>query len=238
MWLLRTTRCIRAAILFASVVAAAGSAQAFSGQVNYTGSLGPIRANRPLCICVYRNPDLTGRIGCVISNRNNVAYDTGALPNAYYAIGFVDLTINERLDADEPYVIYDQRAASPADPIDGGAEHIDFVFGDENLGGAATPTATEPPDASPTPTATADETPTEPVEATPTATAAETATVAPTIAGDCDDDGIVSVDELVRAVGIALESLPLSACVAADRDGDGTVRIEELIAALNVALTI
>jgi hypothetical protein len=199
---------------------AAGPAHGFSGRIAYTGSAGPIGAARPLCICVYRSPDLSSasRLGCLIRQRNDAAYDTGDLADRdYYAVGFVDLIINERLDADEPYVIYDQRMAPPADGINGVATGIDFVFGDEHL---ATPTATAPAPESPTPTATAAETPSPP----------------PAVAGDCDGDGTVSVNELVLAVGIALDSAPLSSCAAADRDGDGVVRIDELIAALNAAL--
>ena len=55
-------------------------------------------------------------------------------------------------------------------------------------------------------------------------------------AGDCDDDGAVTVAELVRAVGIALASAPLNACPAADANADGTVAIDELIAAVTAAL--
>ena len=55
-------------------------------------------------------------------------------------------------------------------------------------------------------------------------------------AGDCDDDGTVTVAELVRAVGIALGVAPLTICPVADADADGTVAIADLIAAVNAAL--
>lgn len=55
-------------------------------------------------------------------------------------------------------------------------------------------------------------------------------------AGDCDGGGSVSVDELVRAVGLALGAPGTPACAAADGDGDGVVRIAELIAAVAAAL--
>jgi hypothetical protein len=52
--------------------------------------------------------------------------------------------------------------------------------------------------------------------------------------GDCDADGRVTVDELVRAVRINLGELPLSACPAF---GAATsVRIEQLVRAVNNAL--
>ena len=54
--------------------------------------------------------------------------------------------------------------------------------------------------------------------------------------GDCDGDGAVSIDELVRGVSIALGTLPVSACAAIDVDADGAVGIDELIGALDRAL--
>jgi hypothetical protein len=55
-------------------------------------------------------------------------------------------------------------------------------------------------------------------------------------AADCDGDSTVRIDELVRAVNIALGGLPLAQCAAADSDGDGRVAINELILAVNAAL--
>lgn len=54
--------------------------------------------------------------------------------------------------------------------------------------------------------------------------------------GDCDGDGAVAINELVRAVGVALGATPLAQCGAADGNGDGSVTIAELIAAVNAAL--
>jgi len=53
---------------------------------------------------------------------------------------------------------------------------------------------------------------------------------------DCNGDRRVMVDELVRAVGIALSELPLDACSAADSDGGGTVLIDDLMRAIRRAL--
>jgi hypothetical protein len=171
-----------------------------------------------LCICVFKTPELTQSIGCVPVYRNNTTYDTRVLTDRdYYVIAFVDLHINEIHNSDEPYVIFDQRAGTPGDPINGSSTRtdVDFIFGDENL--IERPTAS--PSATPTITATPAVTPTRPAAV-----------------GDCDGDGTVTVDELVRAVGIALAAQPLSSCAPADRDGDGTVRIDEVIAAINAAL--
>ena len=46
--------------------------------------------------------------------------------------------------------------------------------------------------------------------------------------GDCSDDGVVSVDELVLSNGIAAGSRRLLECPAADVDGDGVVDAGEL----------
>jgi FG-GAP-like repeat len=54
--------------------------------------------------------------------------------------------------------------------------------------------------------------------------------------GDCNNDGMVSIDELITGVNIALGSLPISSCPAFDQNGDGMVGINELITAVNNAL--
>ncbi len=55
-------------------------------------------------------------------------------------------------------------------------------------------------------------------------------------AGDCNGDRDVTVDELVRAVRIALEQEELATCVAADRDQNGLVTVDEVIAGVTAAL--
>src|SRR4051812_37812408 len=44
-------------------------------------------------------------------------------------------------------------------------------------------------------------------------------------AGDCDGDGVVVVNELVRGVNVALTNGPVDGCRALDRDGNGTIRV-------------
>lgn len=81
-----------------------------------------------------------------------------------------------------------------------------------------------PTPGTPSPTATA-----ESVTPTPTTTP----TRAPVAcAGDCDGTGSVRVDELVRAVRIALGLAGVDTCSPADGDGDGQVRVEELVRAV------
>lgn len=104
-------------------------------------------------------------------------------------------------------------------------------------------TSTPPPTATPTSTskviATATATPTATESAmTPTATATVTRTVSPGggCVGDCDRDGVVRVDELVRAVAISLDEAPFDDCRPADGDGNGVVSVDEVIRAVRSAL--
>ncbi|MBI3784883.1 MAG: bifunctional YncE family protein/alkaline phosphatase family protein, partial [Deltaproteobacteria bacterium] len=55
--------------------------------------------------------------------------------------------------------------------------------------------------------------------------------------GDCNGDGLVTVDELIRAVGISLESAatPYRLCPPVDLNGDASVTVDEIIAAANIA---
>ncbi|HUI27633.1 MAG TPA: hypothetical protein VL403_16235, partial [Candidatus Kryptonia bacterium] len=54
--------------------------------------------------------------------------------------------------------------------------------------------------------------------------------------GDCDDDGHVQVDELVKGVNIALGTLDFSTCPAFDTDMNFHVTVDELVKAVNAAL--
>jgi hypothetical protein len=79
-----------------------------------------------------------------------------------------------------------------------------------------------------TPVSTA--TPTEPLPAT------RTATIGPVCPGDCDGNGVVTIDELVRLVNVALGGSPVSVCESADRNEDGAITIDELVAAVTRSL--
>jgi hypothetical protein len=54
--------------------------------------------------------------------------------------------------------------------------------------------------------------------------------------GDCADNGVVTIDDLILTVRIALGESPVSECTAADRAGDGTVSIDDVVAAVSAAL--
>lgn len=93
--------------------------------------------------------------------------------------------------------------------------------------------AYEPCGYTPTPTATPTDTPT----TTPTPTATPTATIDPgPCSGDCNADGEVTIDELLRSVNIALELAGLDSCPSVDLDDSTAVEINELIVAVNQAL--
>jgi hypothetical protein len=59
---------------------------------------------------------------------------------------------------------------------------------------------------------------------------------APVCTGDCNQDGLVTVDELVKGVNIALGLLPVEDCTSFDRNEDGSVTVDELVIAVNAAL--
>lgn len=54
--------------------------------------------------------------------------------------------------------------------------------------------------------------------------------------GDCDANGSVTVNELIRCVRIALGQDAVDSCMECDRNGDGSVRIPELVTAVSHAL--
>ena len=72
------------------------------------------------------------------------------------------------------------------------------------------------------------------------ALAAIALTVHPTSAaacpGDCNNDGVVSIDELINGVNILLGSVAVDRCAACDRNQDGVVTIDELIDAVTATL--
>jgi hypothetical protein len=73
-------------------------------------------------------------------------------------------------------------------------------------------------------------------DALPTPTAGLTPTAVPTCIGDCDGSGGVTVDEIVRAISIALGLLAADVCTAVDGNGDGGVTVDEVLAAVAAVL--
>jgi len=54
--------------------------------------------------------------------------------------------------------------------------------------------------------------------------------------GDCNDDGTVTVDELIVVVNIALGGTAVDRCTSIDGNGDGAVTVDEIIAGVRAAL--
>jgi len=55
--------------------------------------------------------------------------------------------------------------------------------------------------------------------------------------GDCNEDGLVTVDEILCAVGVSLGTRLLdSCCPSMDINGDGQITVDEIIALVNIAL--
>jgi hypothetical protein len=59
------------------------------------------------------------------------------------------------------------------------------------------------------------------------------AVIPTTCVGDCDGNGVVAINELIRGVNINLGNADLSTCPAMDGNGNGMVAINELIQAVN-----
>lgn len=54
--------------------------------------------------------------------------------------------------------------------------------------------------------------------------------------GDCNGNGRVTIDELVRAARLALDNGSGEICEGADRNRDGAITIDELVSAVGTAL--
>ena len=127
----------------------------------------------------------------------------------------------------------------------------------------ATPTPTTTPTATPTtggatPTRTGTAVPATPTSTgpiatitptrtigTPSATATPTSTRTPTptstsqpglCTGDCDENQVVSVDELIRGVNIALARAAVGDCEPLDENANGSISIDELVGAVKRAI--
>lgn len=166
----------------------------------------PKRVQRP-------KPDLAGIDG--ISNTG-----PGGFPSPFFgtsaAAPSVAAVAALLLDYDRGLTLEGLRQALRTTAVDLGNPGIDAQFGygrvDAAAAGAVLPTRQLP---------------------TPTATA--TPTPGPCV-GDCNGDGRITVDELVRGVNIALGNAGAGDCHGLDRQGQGRVAIDDLVAAVAGAL--
>jgi hypothetical protein len=58
----------------------------------------------------------------------------------------------------------------------------------------------------------------------------------PPCVGDCNEDGGVTIDEVLLMVNIALETLQMDDCVAGDGNLDGQITVDEIVTAVEHAL--
>ena len=101
----------------------------------------------------------------------------------------------------------------------------------------APPTQTPTPTPTPTQTFTPIARPTLTPTAVRSATSTPTATPTPTpCVGTCQPGSMVTVDELVTMVNIALGNVSVSACQSGDANIDGRITVDELVTAVNNAL--
>jgi len=103
-----------------------------------------------------------------------------------------------------------------------------------NTAAAPTPTRTTPAPTATTGTPAATSTPGG--ESTPTAIETTPTPGAGGCQGDCDNDGVVKVNELILQVNIALGKADLERCRAGDGNDNGSIAINELIRATGNAL--
>jgi len=103
--------------------------------------------------------------------------------------------------------------------------------------GATTPTRTL------TPTFTASATPSSSPTGTPAPTSTLTPILTPTLTpspprcvGDCNNDGVVTVDEILMLVDFALQEASPSGCPVSDEDGNQQITLDEILTAVHNAL--
>ena len=58
----------------------------------------------------------------------------------------------------------------------------------------------------------------------------------PPCVGDCNHNGVVTVDELLTMVNVALGNTPVTVCEAGDTNQDNQITINEILAAVSSAL--
>lgn len=54
--------------------------------------------------------------------------------------------------------------------------------------------------------------------------------------GDCDEDGIVTVNEILGMLGVTLGTASFDLCPAGDRNDDGSITVDEILVAVTAAL--
>ncbi len=203
-----------------------GLAPGILGTVTYTGNQAVVSAQSPIRAQVFAEPTLSStpvdqKVLTTNAARFEVLSVATKITKLYLRV-YLDLNGNGELDIGEPFTIYDNKGSGPADPVTvtSMSTEIPISFDDAYIyAPAASPTPTPSPTVSP------------PASESPS----PTPTLGP-CAGDCNGTGQVTIDALVKGVGIALGNVGLLACPAFDRDGDRRVTVDELVRAVDAAL--
>lgn len=109
----------------------------------------------------------------------------------------------------------------------------------------SSPVATSSPSATPTqtiggPPPTHTVTPTQPATPTgtpPTQTPTPSPTPTPVCVGDCGAVGVVTINDVVVLINIALDEAMVSTCEAGDKNKNGVITVDEIVTAVSNALT-
>jgi hypothetical protein len=192
-----------------------GILSGIAGTVTYTGALGSVSDKSRLIVQRFSNATVAGpELDQTTVKSNGGRYDLITFDTAtWYLVGYLDLNNNRVRDGGEPFTIYKDKGAPPADPVTASTTQtsIDITFGDENVSSVTT--------ATPTPSSSAPPTPTRTVTSTSNVTAAPTATPTPTqptpvttCVGDCNGGHSVTVDELLTVATVGLGNAESSAC--------------------------
>jgi hypothetical protein len=179
------------------------------GTVTYDGSLGPVSDETPILVDVFRDADLTDRVDQQFPVTSNGGSFSFVLLEGgdFYLMTFLDLNGNDERDEGEPFTIYNGRTAPPGDAIPADGSMLDITFGDE---ANATPTSTPMATVTPTPEVSCvgdcngdgEVTVDELVIGANIALGVTDLSECP--AFDADNNGAVTVDELLQAVANSL----------------------------------
>lgn len=190
----------------------AGGLPGVEGTATYTGSLGTVSVTSPIRVEVFRDAEFTDPIdatGTVVNNGDRYAFVLLTAED-HYLRAYLDLDNDDGIDPDEPFTLYDGKIAPPGDPLPREDPMLDIGFGDEAVA-SPTPTTTTTPSPSPT-------------------------SEAPACVGDCNGDGLVTVDEIIVGVNIALGQANTTQCPSFDTDANAMVTVDELVRAIGNGL--
>jgi hypothetical protein len=190
-----------------------------AGSVTYTGGPG-VSGSRSIILEAFDDPGLTARLDDQRIETNGGRYGllVGSEPRLAYVRLFLDGNYNRTLDPGEPYGVCGA-------PIQSGPDQTNFTISFGDQGGVATCGAAAPTTFTPT------------LTRTPTSTISSTPPTPGPCVGDCNSNGKVTVDELVKGVNIALGTAPLGDCPAFNCNGTGRVTVDCLVRGVNAALS-